>query len=188
MDKSIILSSGVSISAYEQMEREMNKVGISDFVFIRLSERYLIPLENVPLKFKNGFSIMANACLLIETYESFRQGWKDTNGPFLRPFDLFFEREPGFKDFKYGYSSKFYRNVRCGILHQGETTGGWKITRLKEAPIFNKVGKTINATKFFNELRKSLEAYRELLISSDWDDEVWVNCRKKISYIIENCK
>jgi hypothetical protein len=187
MDKTIIISFGVSIAAYELMERERDKIGISDFVFKRLSERYLIPLEKVPLKFKNGFSLMANACLLIETYESFRQGWKDTNGPYLRPFDLFFERELGFKDFKYGYSSKFYHNVRCGILHQGETTGGWKITRLKEAPIFNKAEKTINATKFFNELRKSLEAYRDLLIIADWDSEVWVNCRKKISFIIENC-
>jgi hypothetical protein len=189
MNKRIKLATDFYIDDYEQFEEDENKAGIANFVFKRLSERYLIPLENVPSEFKNGFSLMANACLLIETYESFRQGWKDTNGPYLRPFDLFFEREQGFKDFKYGYSSKFYRNVRCGILHQGETTGGWKITRLKEAPIFNKAEKTINATKFFNELRKSLEAYRDLLINSDWEhDEVWVNCRKKISYIIQNCE
>ena len=192
MDKTIILSSGVSIAAYEQMETEKNKAGISDFVFKRLSERYLIPLEKVPLKFKNGFSLMANACLLIETYESFRQGWKDTSYNEDRlsekrlPFKSFFNREQGFKDFK-SEAYYFYSNVRCGILHQGETTGGWKITRLKETPIFNRAEKTINAAKFFKELRKSLEAYRDLLKTADWDSEVWVNCRKKISFIIENC-
>jgi hypothetical protein len=188
MNKRIKLATDFYIDDYKRFEEDENKAGIANFVFKRLSERYLIPLENVPSEFKNGFSLMANACLLIETYESFRQGWKDTNGPDFRPFDLFFEREPGFKDFKHEYSSRFYYNIRCAILHQGETTKGWKITREKEAPIFNKVEKTINATKFFKELRKSLEEYRELLITSDWDDEVWVNCRRKISYIIENCK
>lgn len=188
MDKTIIISSGVSIAAYEQMQREKNKVGISDFVFKRLSERYLIPLENVPLKFKNGFSIMANACLLIETYESFRQGWDNTSSNDRRPFESFFNREERFKDFKNEYSKDFYVNVRCAILHQGETKKGWLITRETGTPIFNKNVKTINATKFFKELRKSLEAYRELLITSDWDDDVWVNCRKKISHIIQNCE
>lgn len=186
MNKKIKLANDFTIEDYEKLEKDQNKERIAYFVFQRLSERYWDPLENSTKK--NGFSIMANSCLLIETYESFRQGWKDTNGPDFRPFDLFFERELGFKDFKNEYSAKFYFNVRCGILHQGETTRGWKITRLKEAPIFNRAEKTINAAKFFKELRKSLEAYRDLLITADWDSEVWVNCRKKISFIIQNCK
>lgn len=187
MDKTVIISSGVSIAAYEQMEREKTKEGISDFVFQRLSERYLMPLENVPSEFKNGFSLMANACLLVETYESFWQGWDSTEVANWRTFKSFFNRENGFMAFKTD-AYDFYSNIRCGILHQGETKGGWKITRKKDAPLFNRVEKTINAAKFFEELRKSLEAYRDLLISADWDSEVWVNCRKKISFIIENCK
>jgi hypothetical protein len=193
MNKRIKLATDFYIDDYKRFEEDENKAGIANFVFKRLSERYLIPLENVPSEFKNGFSLMANACLLIETYESFRQGWEDTSHNEDRsserriPFKSFFSREVGFSDFKYE-SYNFYSNVRCGILHQGETKGGWKITREKEAPIFNKGDKTINATKFFKELRKSLEAYRELLITSDWDDEVWDNCRKKISYVIQNCE
>jgi hypothetical protein len=186
MNKKIELATEFTIEQYEQMVNDINKEGIADFVFKRLSERYLIPLEKVPLDFKNGFSMMANACLLIETYESFIQGRKVTTKE-CRPFDSFFKREEGFKDFKYD-SGKFYFNVRCGILHQGETNGGWRITRVKEAPIFNKAEKTVNATKFFKELRVSLESYRELLINSDWNDPIWENCRKKISFIIENCE
>ncbi len=187
MNKKIELASKFTIEDYEHMVNDLNKAGIANFVFKRLSERYLIPLENVPSDFKNGFSLMANACLLIETYESFIHGWKDTTAPECRPFDSFFKREEGYKDFKYD-SSNFYFNVRCGILHQGETKGGWKITRNKDAPIFNKAEKTVNAAKFFKELRVSLESYRELLINSDWNDLIWQNCRKKISFIIENCK
>ena len=186
MNKNIKLANKTTIEEYEYMAKDENKEGIANFVFSRLSQRYLIPLENVPSDFKNGFSLMANACLLIETYESFIQGWKVTTKE-CRPFDSFFKREEGFKDFKYD-SGNFYFNVRCGILHQGETNGGWRITRVKDAPIFNKAEKTINATKFFKQLRISLESYRELLINSEWNDLIWQNCRKKISYIIENCK
>lgn len=186
MNKKIKLATDFYITDYEEFEEDENKVGIANFIFKRLSERYLIPLENVPQKFKNGFSLMANACLLIETYESFRQGWDSTEGANWRTFKSFFYRENGFIIFKPD-AYDFYSNVRCGILHQGETKGGWKITRKKDAPLFDRDDKTINATKFFQELRKSLEAYRVLLISADWDSEVWDNCRKKISFIIENC-
>jgi hypothetical protein len=100
MNKKIELASKFTIEDYEQLENDVNKESIANFVFNRLSERYLIPLEKVSLKFKNGFSIMANACLLIETYESFIQGWEDTKAPRL-PFNSFFKREEGFEDFKY---------------------------------------------------------------------------------------
>ena len=187
MNKNIKLASKFTIEDDEQMEKDLNKEGIANFVFKRLSERYLIPLEKVPSDFINGFSLMANACLLIETYESFIKGWKDTAAKERHPFDSFFKREEGFKDFKYK-GRDFYKDVRCGILHQGETKGGWKITRKEDAPIFNRAEKTINASKFFEELRVSLESYRELLINSEWDALIWENCRKKISFIIENCK
>lgn len=182
----IKLASDFYLDDYKQLDEGKNKVRIADFVFKRLSERYLIPLENVPSEFKSGFSLMANSCLLIETYESFRQGWDSTEGSNSRTFKTFFYREHGFVIFK-SDAYDFYSNIRCGILHQGETKGGWKITRKKDAPLFNRVEKTINAAKFFKELRKSLEAYRDLLKTADWDSKVWVNCRKKIYFIIENC-
>jgi hypothetical protein len=185
MNKKIKLASDITIEKYEIMEEEENKGEIANFVFTRLSERYLDPLENSTKK--NGFSLMANSCLLIETYESFREGWDYTEVANWKTFKSFFYREIGFKDFKH-VAYDFYSCVRCGILHQGETKGGWKIKRNEYSPLFNRDEKILNAQKFFNELRISLESYRELLISSDWDDEVWVNCRKKISYIIQNCE
>lgn len=135
MNKRIKLATDFYINDYVQFEKDENKAGIADFVFKRLSERYLIPLENVPSEFKNGFSLMANACLLIETYESFWQGWDSTEVANWRTFKSFFNRENGFMTFKPD-AYDFYSNIRCGILHQGETKGGWKITRKKDAPLF----------------------------------------------------
>jgi hypothetical protein len=190
LDKNIKLSSKTTIADYEMMLQEQNedtkKTNIADFVFQRLSERYLLPLENVPLEYKNGFSIIANACLLIETYESFRQGWDDTTAPNRIPFQSFIDREVRFEDFK-NHSRDFYLNVRCGILHQGETKNGWKITRKASYPIFTETEKRVNANKFLEALRKVLENYTNLLKTSSWNDEVWEKCRKKINFIINNC-
>ena len=53
--------------------------------------------------------------------------------------------------------------MRCGILHQGETLHGWKVTRSETAPLFDSSTKTINATKFGKQMKKVLENYRQKL-------------------------
>ena len=52
-----------------------------------------------------------------------------------------------------------YRNVRNGLLHQGETYKDFKIRR--EGNLFK--DNTINATKFCNSLNQFLESYRDEL-------------------------
>ena len=83
--------------------------------------------------------MVASACLLIETYMAFKNGAKTTKGKGKKYFQNFFNTEPEFKIFKGSSIPKeFYNNVRCGILHQGETNKGWTITRKKESPLFDK--------------------------------------------------
>lgn len=185
--QNVKLSSLTTISDYEDMLREEDKEAIANFIFQRLSERYIIPLENVPISYKNGFSIMANSCLLIETYESFRQGWDSTSAKDRIPFKSFFERELLFKEFKV-HSYEFYLNVRCGILHQGETKKGWKITRKANLPLLTIDDKRINANKFIRTLKEVLKLYSVSLKNADWNDDIWINCRDKIEFIIQNCK
>jgi hypothetical protein len=84
-----------------------------------------------------------------------------------------------------GHASSFYKHVRCGILHQGETTGGWHIHRKNE--LFNTNTKHINATAFHDALEVSLEEYCSTLKSSDWSQDVWKNLRKKMKTICDNC-
>ena len=47
---------------------------------------------------------------------------------------------------------------------------------------------TINANEFFDGLRKYLRDYQNELNESEWNNDVWVNCRKKMDSIISNCK
>ena len=191
MDKTILLASEFTIEAIEQKMEEQNREILAEFVFKRLMDRYVSPIEknnsiinNSP---RNGFLLMAIACLLIETYQSFKKGWKTTkDGKSRESFRDFFIEETKFEAFSRHYKS-FYECVRCGILHQGETTKGWKITRRTDSPIFDEQENTINAEKFFDELQKVLISYKARLKGSPWDSEIWRNCRAKIRYVIINC-
>jgi len=186
------------------MEAAKDRVGLSNFLRERLEERYVLPLR-VTCK-KNGFLMMAVSCLLIETLESFYQGWEDTSEAinrnvikvFCRPdpkrstvsasevsFCYFFQRHSAFSALR-PYAQRFYVNVRCGILHQGETTGGWRVLR-KGGLMFDPSGLVINASRFFNEVGKALAAYVTELQEADWDAEVWKSFMAKMNTVIQHC-
>lgn len=184
----ILLSSKHSIGQVETLINAGagSKAELAEFVSLRLTERYINPSKNVPREFKNGFSIMANCCLLIETYECFRQGLAET--PYKKGqsnFTAFFDREALFIELK-GLGGDFYSYVRNGILHQGETKQGWTITRNGKL-LFDPKEKQINANKFLTAMGKTLEAYKQELIDDKWEDPLWKNCLKKIDSIIKNC-
>ena len=99
-------------------------------------------------------------------------------------FRSFFQRSGLSKDFG-KYSGKCYHNVRCGILHQGESRGGWRIQRNDK--LFDENKLTINATKFQKRIAQEIDKYCAELENSKWDDQLWTNFRKKMKVIIKNC-
>lgn len=129
---------------------------------------------------------MANCCLLIETIESFKQGIGDTSGNSKKMFVDFFKSETNFKLFE-KKTDLFYSKVRCGILHQGETTGGWILLR-KGKQLFDSENLKISPKKFLDEIEISLKKYKSLLENEDWDSEIWDNFRRKMRIIIKNCQ
>jgi hypothetical protein len=184
---------------------QTKKSQLAEFIYFRHYYRYIKPFEFVSEKmikvkdtgksndeysliYKNGFSIMANCCLLIETLESFYRGWEDTKRESEKAFLKFFSRDKNFKEFAINdIPSQFYFNIRCGILHQGETRRGWIITRSGNSILdFSK--KKIDATLFLKQLKKSLNDYKNELNIADWNDDIWCNARKKIKAILKNNK
>ena len=136
-------------------EGEAGRHKLAEFFRQRITERYIDPVRQIGSGDRNGFPIMAISCLLIETFESFRQGWESTEGRgrCSLAFCYFFDTEEAFGCFK-GHSQEFYKCVRCGILHQGETTGGWTIRR--DGVLFDRKQKRVNATLFHQELEKAV--------------------------------
>lgn len=177
----------VTIEGYNNYLREKNKNKLAEFIYHRLHGRYLKPFEfscSVYKKqYKNGFSIMANCCLLIETLQSFKKGLESTDRISGRIFTDFFSEEEEFKEFR-GVS--FYKNIRCGILHQGEVTGGFRISR--KGKIFDGETRTINSYMFAESIEKVLERYKNELEVAEWDSELWDNFRRKMRAVIKNCE
>jgi hypothetical protein len=164
-----------------------SKQQIIQIIGHRLVNRYITPIENMDKKYRSGFLTMGISCLLIETLFSFYRGLKDTKNKSADMFSCFFEMEkeifPGFNSI----SDTFYKNIRCGILHQAETTDGWRITQ-EEKVIVNNNNRTINPYLFFSAIKKSLLNYLNKLSISQLEDDIWINAKKKLSFIMNNCK
>lgn len=180
----------VRISTYEKWRDKKKKIKIADFIYERHYSRYIKPFEYddeiYKKDYKNGFAIMANCCLLIETIESFRRGWAQSRNELN--FLKFFTREKEFKEFATDdIPTQFYKHIRCGILHQGETTGGWSINR-NSSYLLDKSKREINAVLFSERLKKALEGYRDELKVNEWETQIWKNAREKMKSILKNCK
>ncbi len=185
-DLRLCLEPKVTVSSYGQMVRREERDAIATFIKCRLVERYITPIRKS--KKLNGFLMMASACLMIETIESFRQGREHTKdqGAGKSVFRSFFERERAFSEFA-PLTTEFYEGIRCGILHQGETTLGWRIRRDKGG-LLEGTSRTVNADEFFTEIEASIEGYAEELRNAPWDCDLWCNFRSKMEKVIEHCR
>ena len=181
-----LLTGNVTVGQAREWIKKKDDIAKDNLVKLihhRFQNRYIKHVK----KIDSGFLKMAIACLTIETLESFRQGKKDTNGKGVgrKMFKDFFATENklfvGFKDI----SDDFYKSIRCGILHQAETTNAWRILR-KDA-LLDKANKTINATKFVSALEKSLDNYIDSLKVNDFNTKIWKNAILKIEDVCENC-
>lgn len=183
----IKLSSEVTIGKYRELLRKKDREEIADFIRERFTERYIDPVKEYSSR--NGFCIMAVCCLMIETLESFYRGMENSTGNSEALFCNFFDRwsESHFSDFR-GHANEFYKHIRCGILHQAETTNGWRIHRQEDEPLLNYHEKIINADKFRDELEKTLNDYCRKLKDAEWDSDIWKQFQKKMKNIIKNCQ
>lgn len=201
----ISLAKNCTIKEFIDHYNERNKDKLVSFIRNRFMERFIIPMDmemNEDFKndcksnfllskyrpLKHGFCTMAICCLMIETLQSFRKGLPDTRGQTRDVFLDFFKENKDFQLNNDCLRESFYEGVRCGILHQAETTDGWKICR--DGELISVEGKKINATKFLREMRKVLENYCEDLKRSEWNEKrgLWHNFLKKMEVIIKNCE
>lgn len=188
--------------------KKNNQKELADFFFDRFYIRYIKPFEFENSEYvknhKNGFAIMTSCCLLIETFVSYTNPeFKDTKNKSERCFGYFFMTNKEFNCFskggleldkyekqttKYlnnkGIPKDFYSNVRCGILHNGETKNKWRIVRKGE--LFDEKNKSINATKFMSNLVLVMRRFQNDLLFSDFNNsDIWKTYKKRLEYLIE---
>jgi hypothetical protein len=186
-DPDLWLSTQVTLRRYLAMEAAKDINGIAKFIHGRFAERYLTPLKNVRAGDESGFLTMGVCCLLIEGLMAFREGWPTTEGKSKKAFELFFSRESRFSAFL-GFEVDFWKGVRCGILHQGETNKGWRLNFTdRSKPLLETDKKRINCIQFELEMETVLNEYKIELTNAAWNSDVWLNLRKKMEQTVKDC-
>ncbi|WP_304066105.1 hypothetical protein [Pedobacter glucosidilyticus] len=187
---------------------EVNKEKLADIIYNRYYSRYLKlfyfttpnkkqytqtvegrdivkELNEYNTEFKSGFAIMTNCCLLIETIATYFEGQNASTKSGTETFNIIFRKANDYQnDLKKFENKAFYKNIRCGLLHQGETYGKFRIRRT--GVLFDETNFVINANLFCDKLNDFLKSYREELKMAKWDSELWDKCRVKLRHIIQN--
>jgi hypothetical protein len=78
------LSENINSDELSNLILKSQQSQIADFVYDRFFERYIRPIESLDRTDKNGFSIMAVSCIMIESLVSFKNGWEDTKNKIQR--------------------------------------------------------------------------------------------------------
>lgn len=198
----------ITVGQLQNWIKSESQVELADFFYHRYYGRYIKPFDfkdsEYVKKYKNGFAIMTSCCLLIETFVSFTEpNFLDTNQKSEKCFGYFFLTQKEFIEFaKNGlklseYTSQsgkrlnnkgipydFYKNVRCGILHNGETKNNWKIVR--NGNLFDTTNKRINSYLFMSKLKDIMQEFRDELKKSSIDQKIWITYKSRLEYLIQN--
>ncbi len=177
----------LTIKDWEDLEEKLvpnnNELWGLAFIFFeeRIRTRYLNPINAVfDLKLNNGegFAVVNLQCSLIETIESFINGWiyehpniiKISGGYLQGNYEIFisfFHNHIGFKEME-NEGSEFYRNVRCACLHETQTKNKWLVrSDNQQTKIFfkNENGeKIIFRENFQKALENSISDYKKAII------------------------
>lgn len=174
------LSSSTTVARYLELRQADDRKALSAFIRERFEERYFKPIEDS--RSKHGFASLAVACIVIETLESYYQGRADTRNVSAQMFRNFFKRDTPLKVFS-STDDWFFKNIRCGLLHQSEVRRGWRV--LRSGPLLDTKARAINATRLLRELRKAVAAYgQELTVN----EQCWHQFKKKMKAVCGNCK
>lgn len=94
----------------------------------RFDSRFLSPIHLLRDKPYVGFLIVAIDCLLVESLQGLIAGQRGVRNDSRVLVVQFLTQRDSFKPhFSPALANRFYEDVRCGILHDGETKNGWLV-------------------------------------------------------------
>ena len=159
-----------------------------------------------------GFSMMSVCCLLVETLQCYREGlpttssieWKEllriqrnesVPAQYKLPHSLPINGKQAFLRFFARYKTffpgidggSFYANIRNGLLHQGQTKGGWTID-IQGSMLCDPTSKNIHRNFFARQLRASFNDYLGELRGCSWSDDLWIKAARKTWWLIRLSK
>lgn len=209
MNANLRLAANWTVRRVRKCMRKRERTQLVQFLRERHHERFFGPILLLRNSSGNnhgyGFAMMALCSLLVETMQSYKDGLPTTFGPELeklkntkqvpsryaippslrvngkKTFERFFRsHRPRFPKLS---GSRFYKNIRNGLLHQGQTKAGWIITK-QGTTVCDGRCKTIYRDRFSEELMNAFEDYLERLTKLPWTHRQWINASRKIWWLI----
>ncbi len=158
----------------------------------RLYARYIEPADKLieieeALQAKErrfGFTILAIDLLLIETLQAFKEGLSSTHGKSKAVFMRFLIESSNFKEYFPTKTDreKFYKDFRCGILHQAEVQSNALVWTIGD--VYERAGdmEVLNRNKFHKALKDDFREYIALLRNPEYT-KLRTNFRKKMDFL-----
>lgn len=159
-------------------------IAYQDYFLTRLTDRYLDPIETIKNNGEyrgEGFSIMTIICSLIEFLETTYLGlsYKYAKTATLSKYEynnsikifisFLSQRNPFRLYFDKTLAEEFYKNIRCGLLHEARTKGKWTIwgmagsNKLVERKTHEVI---VYRDNFYEGLKTFITAYKNDLLQS----------------------
>lgn len=203
-----LLSSSFTVEDVKRAMKQDDRGAIEHFILERFGERYIDPVRNAngfTQLATSSLMIETLECFVNGQDKTPRGGLPPVH-PAKRGrkvvqqyFIDFFQRDRDFRELAeyeeraarlaelgesddiWGRSgdNTFYANVRCGILHQGETTNGWRIW--DKEPLFDTELLVLNPNLVLQGVSRVLETYAREVAKAPRESTTWQNFEKKIS-------
>lgn len=133
----------------------------------RIETRYLEHIGRILGHRTSGFAALTLDCAVIETMEQFRRGEPKTPYGEGKKYFVSFLTETSFSpDVSKKQARIFYKNIRCGLLHQTEAEDSLvkrNDTRLLIAFTKDHKGVIVNAKIFHQHLKEVIREYADTL-------------------------
>jgi hypothetical protein len=141
----------------------------------RIRGRFLNFIDLIKCHEYSGFAVLALDCLLIETFQQFREGKDETRNNSEKYFVNFLTETSFCEFFNKEIARKFYKQIRCGLLHQAEVKGNSLVRISQNEPLvrLTKDGKgvIVNRESFHEQLVRVFEEYLSRLRDPSNEDE-----------------
>jgi len=162
-----------------------------DLLENRIRGRYLHQIEQIEQEKHSGFAIIALDCLLIEMLQQFREGVIRTPAGEAGEYFSRFLTETSFGEFfTPQVAEMFYRQIRCGILHQAEVRGSSALRIGDEFPLVSfsqdHHGLLVNRILFHRQVEREFENFIAQL-RNPANRDMRSKFRLKMDYICRHC-
>ena len=187
----------------DSMSAEKNLNLIKKNTKLRIKENYinpainrLMPSQDEECAVNTSFLLMTVNCILIELYYEIINGLDLSNQDGGKVKDAYIHVLKLLdEDVTDERATIFYKGIRCGIMHQGQTTERTALVLDKDLcgnyfPIIDEHGEFYisDVQEVFRRIIKLYEKYWRKIASKSYDSQEVKNLVKKYEYIIKNNK